>query len=584
VGQTGAQTYYIYTDKHNIRANGGPVRFYGRQNAVEIALGNDEQYPLKAPLWFGFITDRWYFNNDDNLQGFEGFWLTRNVIAKPDDSSITLADAGVGTLADDAWYFKVSYVYDGYQESPLSEFFSLNPAGTNAIDITISIPYASSDPTVRPSTFGALFNKRITHVRIYVAKGITGDAKDDYFLIHERAISSIHIGEDAPGTTFWSASTNYFAFPNAVRLDDDLWNAVTYLKTSGSVLGKLLRWDINQGHKAQRVDANFKFRSTLEEQHYKAPIYTDEKRDAFVAYSVAAEKRGTGVPADDVIPHENFLNLDQKGIVEVTGLATIRGFLVILTPNKIFVYAPGRSLTDFPVERGNIAESGFIEVDNVVYFSASDDFYAFDGVNAPTKLMFGKILDQWKDISTANKQSAFVGYSRKTDSLYLVAGGTIFIYDRLFDSWRTYATDQTFIGFTTSKDGRIFGATTSNIYELQSDSFTETVTIDWESPVIDFVKEQGGVKIPTNARIDSIALKHKGDKKIKVSLFDPGVSETYPKEVLTFFAKNNSRPDVKDDISFEARQIKVKIEDVDPGTSQPENEIDYLKINYEPLE
>ena len=359
-GHVGGDTYYIYDNNHNIRANGNPVRFFTRQNSIEISLGNDEGYPLKAPIWFGFIRQQFWFDDANNLQNFEGFQMTWNVLEKPDSSAIVFVDSGGGTLADDAYYCKISYVYDGYQESPLSDSVVVNPAGAQAIDMSAVIPLDRSDPTRKPSVFGATFNRRIRSVRFYVAKGVTGDAKDDYFLLYERGISSLVIGEQDPGVVFWSQSTFYWAFPSPLVVDDDLWNGVTYFTNIGVVLGKQLRWDHNQGHKSKSVDANFKFRATLEEQHYKAPIFTDEQRDAFVGYSV--QDNGNGVPIDDIIPHENFINLDQKGIIEITGLSTIRGFLIILTPNKIFIYAPERSLTDFPVERGGIAERGFISM------------------------------------------------------------------------------------------------------------------------------------------------------------------------------------------------------------------------------
>ena len=581
-GQTSGDSYYIYTTTHNIRVNGNTVRFFPRQNAIEISLGNDEQYPLKSPLWFGFIRSRYYFNDDTNMGDtrFEGFWFARNVIAKPDVASMNvIVDSGGGTLAEATWYFKISFIYDGYQESPLSNSFSLNPAGTNAINLNLRFPHWSSDSTAKPSVFDAIFNKRITHVRLYAAKDTAGDSKDDYFLIQERAISSDEIGELA--TIAWNIlGPSYFQFASAITFDDDLWNGVTFLEVNGFTVGKFLRWAHNQGHKSERVDANFKFRATLEEQHYKAPIFTDQQRDAFVGYSV--QDNGNGVPVDDVIPHENFLNLDQKGVVEITGLTTIRGKLVILTPNKIFVYAPGRSLSDFPVERGNIAERGFISVDDTLYFSASDDFYAFDGLSTPKKLMFGKILDQWQTISDTNKQSAFVGYSKKTDSIFLVVAGTIFIHDRIFDAWRTHTTDVTFVGFTTRRDGVLFAATASNIYELQSDSFTEVVTTNWESRLLDFTKELGDSRLPIAADVNKVIMKHKGDKRVKVSMFDPSESTTFPKATLTFFPESNGKP-VERVVSFKANQLKVKIEDIDPGTPQPSSEIDYLRIEYEPI-
>ena len=547
------------------------VRFYPRENGIEISLGSGGS----APLLFTFIRSRWYFNNVA-ANTFEGFALQLNVMLATPDSSMLVLSAGSGSLASDTYYFKSSFTYDGYQEGPLSPSVSRASAGTSII-VEVNIEFEHNSNYISTNDEFPMLDRRITHVNIYAAKGDSDADNDQFFLLMSVPITSLNLLTGAA----WTLTGTFYELSGNRDVTDDVWNGVTY-EDIGSVyvFGKFLRWDHNQGHKSKKVHVNYKFRATLEEQHYKAPVLLDEKKDSFVAYSIQAN--GSGVPVDDVIPHENFLNLSQKGIVEITGLASIRGFLVILTPNKIFIYAPGRSLSDFPVERGNIAERGFITVDDTLYFCASDDFYAFNGLSTPKKLMFGKILDQWQAISDTNKQSAFVGYSKKTDSIFLVVAGTIFVYDRIFDAWRTHTTDVTFIGFTTRRDGVLFAATASNIYELQSDSFTEGVTTDWESSVKDFTKELGNSRLPIAADVNKVIMKHNGDKRINVSLFDPSKSTVYPRQKITFFPEANSKP-VERVVSFKANQLKVKIEDVDPGTAQPSSEIDYLRIEYEPV-
>jgi len=588
--QAATDSYYIYKQDHSIRAD--VVRFFSRHNAIEISLGNNEGYPLRAPLWFGFITKREFLNKATfNDSTFEGFWLTRNVIKEPDVSVLELlTPAGTNPLTATLFFFKVTYIYEGYQESPLSDSLSVVVDGsTEEIEINLRIPLYFSDSSNKPGFFDPMLDRRITHIRIYTAEGTPDKEANNYVLIMQYPIVTLFLSPKITSTiapwTSHASIDGLYQDGSIILLSEEEWVAgvIREIAPTRELLGKFLRWDHNQGHKSVSVDANFKFKATLQEQQYKAPIFTDEQRDAFVGYSVQANS--TGTPVDDVIPHENFLPLDQKGVIEITGLATIRGFLVTLTPNKIFVHAPGRSLVDLPISRGNIAERGFIEIDNVLYFTHSDDFYAFDGSSTPKKLMFGKILDQWQAISDANKQSAFIGYSGKTDSIFLVAGGTIFIYDRIFDAWRTHTTDVTFVGFTTRRDGVLFAATASNIYELQSDSFTEVVTTDWESQVFDFAKELGDSRLPIAGDVNKAIMKYDGDKRIKVSLFDPSQSNVYPMATVIFFPiSSNTKPKpVPRVVSFEANQLQVKIKDIDPGTPQPSSEIDYLRIEYEPI-
>lgn len=576
-GQTSGDSYYIYTEKHNIRANGF-ARFYPRENAIEIALGNDEGYPLKAPLWFGFIRKTSYFPNNIVSNSFEGFWLCRNMLVEPHNSVMTIGDAGAGTLSEATWYFRSSFVYDGYQESPLSTAVSLNPAGTNMITVEIDIPYAYNNGSRRSSLFDAIFNKRITHIRTYAAKGTSDDERLEYFLVMERAITDAYIGDQLANFWLWQ-SGDYYAHSIISNFSDDIWNGVDYLTSEGFIQGKFNRWDINQGHKSTSVDANFKYKALLDEQHYKAPVFTDIQRDGFIGYSVQAN--GSGVPVDDVIPHENFINLAQKGVTEITGVAAIGGFLIVLTPNIMFRYASGRQLLEFPMERGCIAPNSVVEVDDRLYFVAGDDFYVFDNTRV-RKLMFGKILDQWQALSMSDKANAIVGYHKKTDSVWLVAGGTIFIYDRLFDSWRKHVTGIAPIWFATGKDGELFAATLGNIYELESATFTEIITFKWKSKVIDFVKEISGSLIPISANIKRVIVKHKGDNRLMLKLFDPSESGTYPKTTLRFFPQVVNRETVRD-VSFEAKQLQLELTDIDQGVAQPSHQVDYIKIEFDEL-
>ena len=577
-GQVATDNYYIYKETHSIRAD--VVRFFPRQNAIEISLGNNEGYPLKAPLWFGFISKREYLSKVAlNDTTFEGFWLDRNVMQAPDVSVVDAVDGGGGTLAADSYHFKASYIYDGYQESPLSAVVSPTQTGTNEFFLDFNIPLYFSDSTNKPGIFDAMLDRRITHGRIYAAKGDSDDASDNYFLFISTPIVNIELPID--GKQNWTQVAGVYEQVGAFNFNDNTWANGVFVETTTDkiVYGKFLRWDHNQGHTSESVDANFKFKALLQEVHYKTPVFTDIQRDAFIQYSI--QSNGQGVPVDDVMAIQNFISLSIKGVVETTGIVSIGGFIIIITPRKLFRYAPGQQLLEFPIERGGVSEKGSVEIDDILYFTAIEDFYAFDGHSAPRRLMFGRILDKWRTITDANKKLAIVEYNKKTNSIWALVGGTIFIYDIDFNRWRTHSTSLSITGFFRGINDELFAFTTSNIYEMESDTFTEAITFNWQSKVFSFAKEVGGRFLPAKAAIKRMVMKYKGDRQITAELFDPSLS-SLPLRKVKFFPQTLSK-DIARETNFETTQLKISLTDIDNSEVQPATAIDYIKIEYDIL-
>jgi len=566
--QTSGDSYYLYEPANDIRLGGEKVRFFQRFNAVEISLGNDQRFPLKAPLIFQFIKKQWHF---ESANEFEGFLLSRNVLIKPDTSQFKLTDAGTTeALAGAIWYFKISFIYDGYQEGPLSDIRTIdNTAFGNPnteILFEFDTSYAFSDISNKPSSLDAIFNKRITHFKIYAAKGSHGDAIDDYFNWAIFPISSLFFKKQQ----IWANTSNLYDTSATITLTDKIWNGTEFktLFNDSVVIGRTLRWDAAQGHRSETIHCNYKFRSVLQEQVFKAPVFTDEKRDAAVNFSV--QSNSNGVPADDVIPIQNIIDFAFKGVTEITGLASIGGSLIIFTPNRIFIYEPDILLGEFPIERGSIAPDSIVEVGDSVFFAATDDIYEFNR-SGLTKLMFGKNVDQWEALTQTNKEDTVAGYVKKTNSLWFLAGGTIFIYDLDYQAWRRHTTSITPVYFAADKDQTLFAITSSEIYELESDSFTETIDIDWESTVVNYSKGSNG--IPARGNVKSVELDFSGDRQVEILIYDVKKSATVPLRTLKFFSSVPRR------VSIPVDKLKVGIKTTGGGSSQPTTEIDSLLLD-----
>jgi hypothetical protein len=585
--QANGDAYYIYKDTHDIGVD-DVIRFFPRENAIEMSLGNDNGFPAKAPLWFGFITERYFLLNGTGSSEttFVGFWLTRNVLEEPDTTVIDVTDSGAGTLANDTYFFKASYIYDGYQEGPLSSAVSIAVAGGNALNVQFDIPLWSSNVTNRPSKFETILNKRTTHIKLYAAKGANASAKQDYFLILEAALTNVRaITIQIFGFSFtfqiWALAADIYSFTGAKTFDDDLWNGVTFTETGGLVIGKALRWDTNQGHKSKDTDVNFKYRANLGEQHFVAPVFTDIKRDGFISYSIVANS--SGVPADDVYPIESRINLTAKTRIDlITGLVELNGYLYIFTQEKTFRFSTAITLIETVQERGLIAPDAVEAIGGLIIVPSNLDIYAFDG-SVFVPLMRDRILDQWQAISAANKASAIGGYAKITNTYWIQAGTKIFLYDLHRDLWRTRTTDKTFVWFFKGVDGELFACDADDIFELDSATWDEDLTIDYRTRIIDVVKGSNGTVIPVTGVFNQLMMKYQSDNIVIIEMFQPTYSTTYPRRRLKFFPNSKMEWSQPRDLDFEASDVEFRISDTNSG-SQPEVKIAVLKVEFDSVE
>ena len=84
------------------------------------------------------------------------------------DLRVTFTDAGVGTFQDDETYFwKFSFLYDGYQETPLSTTFNHAPAADKNIQLDIDLYNTSS------------LSKRVSHIVVYRASNTSSAGQSE---------------------------------------------------------------------------------------------------------------------------------------------------------------------------------------------------------------------------------------------------------------------------------------------------------------------------------------------------------------------------------------------------------------------
>ena len=125
------------------------------------------------------------------------------------DIRVSFSDVADGEFQDDDTYFwKFAYMYDEYQESPLSAHVSYTPADNKHVQLTIDLYNLSG------------LSKRVSHLMVYRAENSTAASKispDSFYRLVKKikldtsfALMSDNWGVDASGTTALDARRHIF--------------------------------------------------------------------------------------------------------------------------------------------------------------------------------------------------------------------------------------------------------------------------------------------------------------------------------------------------------------------------------------
>ena len=147
-------TYYSVDEITPIIQSYDTVRIYG--GAAGELVSN-----VVSPIWLGWI-DRDFF--DESYSPTALFYDYDVFLDAPDVEALNLRYTieSDGSMAADTYYYKFSYLYDGRQETLLSDAITVVIAGSQYIKFTLNF-----------TTTG--HNKRITAIRVYRATALDGN-------------------------------------------------------------------------------------------------------------------------------------------------------------------------------------------------------------------------------------------------------------------------------------------------------------------------------------------------------------------------------------------------------------------------
>jgi len=146
--------------------------------SVPTAQGNQASIPVNGlvPVPDADRNPVYMLENNDGGSfmnvAYDGSTFTSLDYLERSDIRMSFTDVDDGEFKDDVTYFwKFAYMYDGYQESPLSHHFTYTPADEKHIQLTIDLYNLSGLP------------KRVSHLVVYRAENSTaaGVAAPDSF-------------------------------------------------------------------------------------------------------------------------------------------------------------------------------------------------------------------------------------------------------------------------------------------------------------------------------------------------------------------------------------------------------------------
>ena len=414
------------------------IRFTQRPDALIMSVGNNSGYPTQAPLWFGYINRR-YFSSDNNYNNdFNGFYLCRNVLDKPDSSIIGLTDV-TGDLGDtypDTYYVRASFIYDGYQESPLSDAQSISIGATKSLNIEIHMTLDNG----YNNYYSYIMNRRITGVRVYVAKGADADTNWEYYFLYQFVIASDN--PELLPISNWNGSliAGHF-YSQDVTMNADGWSNKIYdpdipperrdtSSTDANVARRRLGgtssyltvnrgdyWDVIQGHNSIYIDANYKYAALVQGRSFIAPIFTDKKHESLIAFSTI---NGYGNMCPDIYPRLNFISANDYGIRKINGLALMIDRLIIFSESDILklMINPASEfsweLDETYQDVGCVAPDSIEYIEGIVFYLSKDGVRYFDGNTS--HLVYGT-YGLFDDFTTTS--DAFGIYNKKLKQYWI---------------------------------------------------------------------------------------------------------------------------------------------------------------------
>lgn len=522
------------------------ARFYHRQDAMLVASGLGA---TNYPVFVKYYGADGYFGDTDNLAA--GYYDYRNYL--PWDSNFSISDTtdytGGGDLDSGRYYYYGAVVYDDAQIGDISDILATEgPADGECVAVVASVSSDNGDAVCRRATHLNLYRQKI-FTTFPVDKTEYPTWRDSYLLCSlplDNDTNQLHINIIGSGNYMTdSGMSGLIDFDNMatdmligtfcelwraggtkerIRItDNDLttftlashpsdgegfffYNVVSYWWTNGDnyecyVIDSIKDLETSAGDHTNRTTQkatpiNYKYMAMYRGRTFVAPVYLVDDAETHKNWIAVSNINGDGNFEHDVFA--NYINLEDFGVTEITGLGILLEFLVVPSTkdiHKINISSGSEfnwSLEETLQDVGNIAPDSWIFIvgdefkHSGFYYVSVDGFRVYDGyksilVSPPVE----DVANYPLNVTTLTEAVSTYDDKLKQWIISFPTDTKVFKYDLRTGEWLQPVYDDAMREFTVTLDGETLALdnSTSKIYVLHNDG-TNNLT-DYDGGALD---------------------------------------------------------------------------------------------------
>ena len=513
--QTDGDSYNIYKETRTFLVD-DEIAFSQRPNTLIMTTGNTARFPKQFPLWYGYLRDTYYFGQADN-DVTEGYYLEPTVLDAPNDLClIDTTDVGSGDLEAGTFHFALAYEYDGYQLGALtsisrSEIKKVTSGSSENISVKIQIGYSREYNMAHSKTL----NKRVTSVVLFASNDLDLVSRTGTFY----RITSVPIREDynfnyggtkshgnkqmhehrpfsrrspvsasarnivttggrsvtRPQKIFYNNWTGSDPYTYIFTMSQDDWdNRGAYYSVFSGGLG---------GDRC-----NYKQVSDSLYHSVVGPVFVEQQENSVIGFSPL---KFDGTPSQDWFPSLNVMDLSRHGIYSIIKHLFIGDFLYVFGSSKSLRLIMSAGLVPaFKVERefdylGTEAKFGLIKYQNNIVGVFENGVYVIG--NTPNLISY-KIEDPDQpplNVTSIAEAITAMNGRRNEMNISFPSDQEMLVYNFLTKQWVRHSYAHRIVAMETDEDGKIFGASQTKIYRLDSATDDDGTNLNpsWKSKV-----------------------------------------------------------------------------------------------------
>lgn len=409
-----------------------------------ISLGSPTYDATTEPLWFARI-DRERFNTSTSTptynQSIADYFMYPKRLQRPEITTsgasqyavnIAFSTLGSGSYSNTN-YYKLSFIYDGFQESALSEPTSNTFASIVTLQLTVEV---AND-----------INRRITGINVY--RSTDGS---NYYLLHTKSFVT------AEQTIFPPFTPTYLAWTVNGSSNYEIVLSETELTTATELYNDRIEYT-----ETINTSAFYKYGIIFQDRMYVADVsvYNADDFDD-IGLEDRDRKRLIYSPLYqyDLLPQ----TLSVRFPDDITGLGYTDNHVLVFTRKDVFFLYEGR-IADRINWNGCVAPDSIAQDGRYTFWLSESGVKMWQGVTI-ADITYNTIKNVLDDLTDAEKEQAYgvIDPNEKEYCLFLPSENTVWVYNMNERQWRER--DYTFNYVINDVNGDLIATDGTYIHDL----------------------------------------------------------------------------------------------------------------------